>query len=504
MNTLPQTLRVSALALACLAACPAARAAHVDPRLQAAAADADALIVFAPADRTLAPLAPDAGYKVRRAALVDALRAHADTTQRDVRAWLDAHGIAYRSYWIANVIEARLTPSALAALGARADVLRIESNVKIPLSLPAAATRGPAAPEAVSWGVTKIDAPSVWAAGFNGQGVVVAGEDTGYQWDHPALQPHYRGWDGATADHNYNWHDSIHDSSGNPCGNDSPEPCDDAGHGTHTAGTFAGDDGATHQTGVAPGAKWIGCRNMDGGNGTPARYIECMQWMLAPTDLAGQNPDPALAPDVINNSWGCPASEGCTVGDEIEQAVENVVAGGILFVASAANDGPDCETIVTPPATYDASFVIGATDTADRMAGFSSRGPVVGSALIRPDLSAPGVNVVSSVPPSTYGTLSGTSMAAPHVTGTVALMLSVAPEFKGDPARIKEVLRLATIKDGITDPSNPGCGGLTMDDWPNYQAGYGRIDAYWAAQYAQALRNGTFADGFDGVVPGSP
>ena len=502
MNTIPKTLRASALALACCAAFPAAHAAHVDPRLTASSADADALIVFATADRTLSPLAPDANYKLRRAALVDALRAHADTTQRDVRAWLDAHGIAYRSYWIANVIEARLPPSALAALGARSDVLRIESNVRIPLSLPAG-TRGPASPEAISWGVTKIDATSVWAAGFTGQGVVVAGEDTGYQWDHPALQPHYRGWDGANADHNYNWHDSIHDSSGNPCGNDSPEPCDDHVHGTHTAGTMVGDDGDTHQTGVAPGAKWIGCRNMDGGNGTPARYIECMQFMLAPTDLAGENPNPDLAPDVINNSWGCPPSEGCTVGDELEAAVENVVAGGILFVASAANDGPACETIVTPPATYDASFVVGATNSSDRMADFSSRGPVVASELFRPDLSAPGVSILSSEPPNAYGTLSGTSMAAPHVAGTVALMLSVAPGFKGDPARIKEVLRLATIKDGITDPSNDGCGGLTMADWPNYQAGYGRIDAYWAAQYAQALRNG-FADGFDGVVPGSP
>jgi subtilisin family serine protease len=500
MNTIPRTLRASALALACMAACSVAHAAHIDPRLTAAQAEADALIIFAPADKSLTPLASDADYKVRRAALVDMLRAHADATQRNVRAWLDAHGIAYRSYWITNVIEARLPPSALAALGAHSDVLRIESNVKIPLSLPDGSTRGPASPASISWGVDKIEAPAVWAVGYNGQGVVVAGEDTGYQWDHPALQPHYRGWDGASADHDYNWHDSIHDSVGNSCGNDSPAPCDDVGHGTHTAGTFAGDDGATHQTGVAPGAKWIGCRNMDAGNGTPARYIECMQWLLAPTDLAGGNPDPNLAPDVISNSWGCPASEGCTVGDELEQAVESVVAGGIVFVASAANDGPACETIVTAPATYDASFVVGATDSADRMASFSSRGPVVGSALIRPDLSAPGVNVVSSLPPNTYGSLSGTSMAAPHVTGTVALMLSVAPVFKGDPARIMEILRMATIKDGITDPSNTGCGGLTMDDWPNYQAGYGRIDAYWAAQYAQALRNGTFADGFDGVV----
>jgi subtilisin family serine protease len=251
---------------------------------------------------------------------------------------------------------------------------------------------------------------------------------------------------------------------------------------------------------VAPGAKWIGCRNMDQGNGTPARYIECMQWMLAPTDLNGQNPDPDLAPDVISNSWTCPSSEGCTVGDELEQAVDNVVAGGIFFVAAAANDGPDCSTITNPPAIYDASFVIGATDTQDRLADFSSRGPVVGSDLIRPDVSAPGVNVVSSYPPSTYATLSGTSMATPHVAGTVALMVSVFAGLRGEPALIADNLRRATITDGITDPYNSGCGGLTMQDWPNDQAGYGRVDAYYAALIAQSERAGGFRDGFDGLV----
>jgi subtilisin family serine protease len=495
-------LRANLLALACLAALPAAHAAHVDPRLSApGAGDADALIVFARASPALAPLAADADYKLRRRALVDALRTHADTTQRGVRAWLDAHAIEYRSYWIANVIQARLPQSALAALAARGDVLRIKQNTQIAMALPRAEP-APRAPDSISWGVSKIDAPAVWAAGYNGQGVVVGSEDTGHQWDHPALQAHYRGWDGTAADHDYNWHDAIHDAAaGNSCGSDSPAPCDDNGHGTHTVGTMAGDDGATHQIGVAPGAKWIGCRNMDGGNGTPARYIECMQWMLAPTDLNGDNPNPDLAPDVLGNSWSCPASEGCTVGDELEAAVESIVAGGILFVESAANDGPACGTITTPPATYDASFVVGATDSNDRMASYSSRGPVTTSTLFRPDLSAPGSSVPSSYthPPGSYANLTGTSMASPHVTGTVALMLSVDPDIRGYPAVIAAYLREATITEGITDPSNPGCGGLTMSDWPNYQAGYGRLDAYNAALITKSHIGGMFHDGFDGL-----
>jgi len=414
-----------------------------------------------------------------------------------VRAWLDANAIPYRSYWIANVIEARLPRPALAALASQSDVLRIEQNTKIALPLPRVES-APRTPETISWGVSKIEAPAVCALGFNGQGVTVGTEDTGYQWDHPALQAHYRGWDGAAADHDYNWHDSIHDAAaGNPCGSDSPAPCDDAGHGTHTVGTMTGDDGATHQIGVAPGAKWIGCRNMDQGTGTPARYIECMQWMLAPTDLNGQNPNPDLAPDVLGNSWGCPTSEGCTVGDEIEAAVQSVVAGGILFVASAANDGPACETITTPPATYDASFVVGATDSGDHVASYSSRGPVTTSTLIRPDLAAPGSSVPSSYPPSTYQNLSGTSMASPHVTGTVALMMSINPALKGHPDQVAAILRATTVTQGITDPSNSGCGGLTMSDWPNYQAGYGRLDAYAAVVLADTI----FADGFE-AAPG--
>ena len=91
----------------------------------------------------------------------------------------------------------------------------------------------------------------------------LASADTGVRWTHNALKPHYRGWDGVTANHDFNWHDSIHDGVGNPCGNDSPVPCDDFFHGSHTTGTAIGDDGAGNQIGMAPGAKWIACRNMD-------------------------------------------------------------------------------------------------------------------------------------------------------------------------------------------------------------------------------------------------
>ena len=173
------------------------------------------------------------------------------------------------------------------------------------------------------------------------------------RWTHNAIKPHYRGWNGSTADHNYNWHDSIH-SGGGICSPNHMEPCDDNAHGTHTTGTTVGDDGAGNQIGVAPGAKWIGCRNMDQGNGTPATYTECFQFFIAPTDLNGQNPNPALRPHVMNNSWVCPPSEGCAP-DTLQTIVENTEAAGIFVEASAGNAGPNCSTVDDPPAIYDAS-----------------------------------------------------------------------------------------------------------------------------------------------------
>ncbi|MEK8032583.1 S8 family serine peptidase [Ideonella sp. DXS29W] len=488
----PSNGKFHLLALAALAVIGStAWAGQINGDLAAAArrdGRAEALIVLKD-QRTpaVAELPAGADYKARRRALVRALMDRADTQQGGLRAWMDARGIEYQAFWIANMVYAKLSADDIAALAARNEVSRIEPNPSIAVKLP---KREPvAAPQAegvtaVAWGVDKINAPKVWAEGFNGQGVVIAGEDTGYRWDHPALKPQYRGWNGSTADHNYNWHDAIH-SANSSCPANSPQPCDDNGHGTHTAGTFAGDDKSTHQIGVAPGAKWIGCRNMNAGNGTPATYIECMQWMLAPTDLQGKNPDPDKAPDIINNSWGCTDGEGCTVGTEIKAAVNNLVKGGILFVAAAANDGPNCSTITDPPAIYPLTFTIGATDSSDRLASFSSRGPVAKVKGVKPDVSAPGVSVNSAYPPNTYANLSGTSMASPHVAGAAALLMSAVPSLKGDPAAVEKLFRKTAQQDGVTDPVNQTCGGTSPTQWPNNMVGYGRIDVY--AAYKKAI-----------------
>ena len=240
------------------------------------------------------------------------LTSFAARTQSPLITELDKLGVDYRPYWVANMIWVRAGLSTVQLLAQRSDVAHLYANPQVMLDEPTIDASSNPVPQGVEWNIIKVKAPDVWALGFTGEGVVIGGQDTGYQWDHPALINQYRGWNGTSADHDYNWHDAIHENAYyNNCGFDSPFPCDDYGHGTHTMGTMVGDDGGANQIGMAPGARWIGCRNMDNGVGSPATYAECYEWFVAPTRVDGSEPRPDLAPDVINNSWGCPPSEGC-------------------------------------------------------------------------------------------------------------------------------------------------------------------------------------------------
>ena len=189
----------------------------------------------------------------------DTLWNKAQTTQAPILQWLNERGIEHRSFYIVNALWVKGDRAVAEALAARTDVAGVEGNPHIqnfPQKLrPIESPARPDAPETVEPGIDYTNAPDVWALGHTGEGIVVAGADTGFRWTHDAIKPHYRGWNGTRARHDYNWHDSIHDSSGNPCGNDSPSPCDDTGHGTHTIGIAVGDDGAGNQIGMAPGAK---------------------------------------------------------------------------------------------------------------------------------------------------------------------------------------------------------------------------------------------------------
>ncbi|MEP6768114.1 MAG: S8 family serine peptidase [Acidobacteriota bacterium] len=440
------------------------------------------------ADLSAAAAISDRAARIRF--VYDALSAQAEVSQAAVRARLTARGVAFQPFFLVNMIEVRASGEVAEELALLPEVSTIAANREASLSAPPEDRGGREAPfearaaAAVEPNLTRIRAPEVWARGFTGQGIVVAIADTGFAWEHPALKPHYRGFNGATAVHDYNWHDAVHDASGgNPCGSSTAAPCDDDGHGTSTSGLSIGGEG-DNQIGVAPGSRFIGCRNMDRGVGTPARYTECFQWFLAPTDANGGNPRPDLAPHVINNSWGCPVSEGCTDPSVLLGVVDHVTAAGIFLAVSAGNSGPACATTSDVPVFYASSFTVGATTLADEIANFSSRGPAAadGSGRLKPDISAPGVGVRTAASPSGYRPFSGTSASAPHVTGAVALLWSASPALIGQVAATAALLERSAMP--LTSAQD--CAGFPGSAVPNAVFGFGRLDVAAALLLAPA------------------
>lgn len=441
------------------------------------------------------------GSRTAKAALIyRELTTTAQRTQAPLRSWLEAQGIPYQAFYLVNMLEVQGDAQLVAALRSRPEVQRLIANPEIDQGL----HRLPQAPvftvldakeaqatPARPYGLDYTHAPEVWALGYRGQGIVVASQDTGVEWDHPALKAAYRGvitsTDTTTVTHVYNWYDAW-GIDGRParCVKDAQVPCDDDGHGTHTVGTMIGDATVISDTvlGMAPDAQWIGCRNMIDGVGTPASYTACFEFFLAPYPQGGNkmtDGQPALAPHIINNSWGCPPREGCDA-DSLRQVVETVRAAGLMVVASAGNNGSGCSTVQDPIAIYDAVFSVGAHNSSGTIAGFSSRGAVTvdGSGRMKPDISAPGVSVRSAWVNNSYNTIQGTSMASPHVAGAAALLWSAVPELIGNIDMTEQVL----IKSATPVPFNQ-CGEGSAAVVPNNTYGYGRLDILAAVQLAQ-------------------
>ena len=407
-----------------------------------------------------------AGFTARGQAVVDALQKVAQSSQRQAERVVAARGGTAESFWFRNVMIVEGDAALVDALSRVAGVKEIRPERIYPLVRPVARTEAiEVAVGSPEWGVAKIGADQVWAEGILGGGVVVANIDTGVDYTHPALAAQYRGnAGGGVFVHDYNWWD--------PTGICGDAPCDNAEHGTHTMGTMVGGDGPgplTPDVGVAPGAQWIAAKGCEDFGCSEQALLSSGQWILAPTDLNGDNPDPSRRPDIVNNSWG--SGPGDTFYLE---TVQNWRAAGIIPVFSSGNPGSFCGEGGSP-GDYLESFSVGATDIDDVIADFSGRGPSA-FGKVNPDVSAPGVSVTSSVPGGGYATFSGTSMAAPHVAGSLALMLSASPDLIADVAGATGSLAATAV-----DIIDLTCGGDDDGD-PNNVYGEGRIDALAAVQ----------------------
>lgn len=412
-------------------------------------------------------------WDARGIAVYEALTATARTSQADTIAALQAAGFDYSAKWITNAIIVRDGTLELARqLAESSEVLEIRETVVYELIEPVTSmTTTDLTPNAVEWGIQDINADDVWGMGYTGEGITVANIDTGVQFDHPALVSHYRGNNGdGTFTHDYNWFDTS-----NNC---SEGPCDTHGHGTHTMGTMIGDDGGDNQIGVAPGAEWItanGCATC-----SDEDLIDSGAWILAPTPVAGGEGDPTQRPNIVNNSWG---SRFPSNDPFMEDIIESWESSGIFGSWSNGNSGPSCETSGSP-GSRTITYSVGSYDINGNIANTSSRGPGQ-DGTIKPNIAAPGVNVRSSLPNNSYGPVSGTSMAAPHLAGAIALLWSAAPTLIGDIRGTWELLDETAI-----DVDDTTCGG-TADD--NNVWGEGKLDALALIEAAPIDEAGTLA-----------
>ncbi|MGY0022870.1 S8 family serine peptidase [Streptomyces sp. YJ-C3] len=383
------------------------------------------------------------------------LRSHAADSQASLKSFLDKKKAGHKDYWIANTIRVTGDQDLVNELAKRSDVASIvkarryklddieTSDAKVTKSRTSAKTDSSAdGDDTPEWGISDIKADQVWDQYKDrGEGIVVASVDSGVQYDHPDLVQQYRGNNGdGTFTDDYNFYDASGDCP-------TTAPCDTQGHGTHTMGTMVAKNGI----GVAPNAKWMAAKACDSaGYCYDDQLLAAGQWILAPTDHNGQNPRPDLAPNIVNNSWG---SDGdTTFYTDILNAWNSA---GIFEAFAAGNDGDGTTCSTThPPGSQAESYGVGAYDANGKIAPFSGFGPSPMDGSAKPNISAPGVNIESTWPGSSYNTEQGTSMATPHVAGAVALLWSAAPSLIGKIDETRELLN-----EGARDVDDTHCGG---------------------------------------------
>jgi subtilisin family serine protease len=355
---------------------------------------------------------------------------------------------AFKTFWISNTMfidgADAVTINHLVSLP---EVLEVREQ-KIAHINPVIVNKVNADPAPLAeWGIEITNADLVHQSGNTGEGVVVSSIDTGVRYTHEALVGNY-------LNNGYSWYDPYTGSR---------NPIDENGHGTHTMGTVAGSMGI----GMAPGSKWMACRGCDTSSCTEFALTSCGEFIACPTSSSGGSCDVSKKPHVVNNSWG--GGQGDTWYDSI---IEAWIAVGIVPVFSNGNSGSFCGS-ANSPADNPRVIGVGSTVYDDTLSYFSSRGPTV-RGEVKPDISAPGSDVRSSYYTSdtAYSSLSGTSMAGPHVAGAVALLLADNPN-----------LTLAQVKSALYDNAerNLGsgggaCDGLSESVFPNHSFGYGRLD----------------------------
>lgn len=395
--------------------------------------------------------------RFRRSAVPRTLKAEAyEGGDRIVRLIQALGGSNTRNLWIASSVSADVTAAMIDQLLAQPDIIQIRPDSVVDSPFPMAGSS-----QAPEWNIDAVGVPPLWQSGYQGGSVVVASLDTGVDGLHPELASTYRGGTNS-------WFDPYGEHAA---------PYDRTGHGTQVMGILVGGDASGSSIGIAPQAKWISAKIFnDAGVATESAIHAAFQWLLDPDG----DPLSDDAPDVVNNSWSIADVGICD--SQFLPDIEALKAADIAVVFSAGNSGPQPET-GTSPGNNPGVISIGATDISGAVAAFSSRGPSTCDNSLLPRFVAPGDGVqttdLSFGGNAFYVSVSGTSFAAPHVAGVIALLRDAVP-----PASVDE-LESVLIGTAV-DVGAPGA---------DEDTGYGLIDAV-AALDALAYPIDLDGDGF--------
>lgn len=375
-----------------------------------------------------------------RGAMIQALRQRSATAQLRVRQLLTESGVSPRELWMVNALALEASPRLIARLAALPEVadVQLDRIVRLPVR-PAAETFSAVRPAATNGNLAAVGAPALWSRGLTGAGVVVASVDSGVDLAHADLAG---GWRGGS--------NSWFDPNGQHA-----TPFDADGHGTGTLGVILGRSSGS---GVAPGALWIAVKIFnDAGVSLNSRIHEGFQWLLDPDG----NPATDDAPDIVNNSWGFEDDPGLCdqLAREFQPDVQLLKAAGIAVVFAAGNTGPVAGSSVSP-GNYPETLAVGAVDSLLQVPAFSARGPSACDGRIYPDLVAPGVGIRApdltsgGLFPNALQTVSGTSFAAPHLAGVLALLLSDPARPAPSPAALESALKRSATDLGPSGADN--------------------------------------------------